>query len=55
MAKCPNNLTVGLAFESERYTRGTLLANGETLRVCLVQLWIPENLIFEISCGKAAV
>jgi hypothetical protein len=25
------------------------------LRVCLVQLWIPENLISGISCGKAAV
>jgi hypothetical protein len=25
------------------------------LRVCLVQLWIPKNLISGISCGKAAV
>jgi hypothetical protein len=25
------------------------------LRVCLVQLWIPENLISKISCGKATV
>jgi hypothetical protein len=25
------------------------------LRVCLVQLWIPENLIPAVSCRKAAV
>jgi hypothetical protein len=28
---------------------------GIIRRVCLVQLWIPENLISGISCGKAAV
>jgi hypothetical protein len=24
-------------------------------RFCLVQLWIPENLILAVSCGKAVV
>jgi hypothetical protein len=27
----------------------------DQLRVCLVHLWIPENLILAVSCEKAAV
>jgi hypothetical protein len=47
-----------------RALTGPVLGQGEKiihtpravwLRVCLVQPWIPENLISEISCGKAAV
>jgi hypothetical protein len=35
--------------------RRTLEAKGFRLRVYLVQLWIPENLILAVSCEKVVV
>jgi hypothetical protein len=35
--------------------RQTLEVKGFRLRVYLVQLWIPKNLILAVSCEKAVV
>jgi hypothetical protein len=45
----------GLDYCSIRATKPTLIRPIKQLRVCLVQLWISENLILVVSCKKAAV